>query len=72
MTSLNEILDIYPIAVDNPDDIEEMRNKMMLFLTNEELRNKAVGAGIKRAKDFSWEKTAKETLEIIKNETNKK
>ena len=72
MTSLNEILDIYPMAVDSPDDIEEIRNKMMLFLTNEELRNKAVGAGIKRAKDFSWEKTAKETLEIIKNETNKK
>jgi glycosyltransferase involved in cell wall biosynthesis len=72
MTSLNEILDIYPMAVDSPDDIEEMRNKMMLFLTNEELRNKAIGAGIKRAEDFSWEKTAKETLEIIKNETNKK
>ena len=45
---------------------------MTLFLTNEELRNKVIGAGIKRAKDFSWEKTAKETLEIIKNETDKK
>lgn len=72
MTSLNEILDDYPITIDNPDDIEEIKNKIMLFLINEELRNKAINAGIKRVKDFSWQKTAKETLEIIKNEINKK
>lgn len=68
MTSLNEIIGDYPIAVDNPNDINEIKEKMEQMLFNEHLRKTAIEKGLFQAQKFSWQKTAEQTLKIIENE----
>lgn len=68
MTSLGEVIGDYPIAVDNPSDINEISAKMKKLLFDENLRKTAIKKGLAQAKKFSWQKTAEQTLEIIKNE----
>lgn len=50
----------------NPYNINNIAKAIAEILTDENLRNKLVEKGLERAKKFSWEKTAKEYLEIIK------
>ncbi|MEF3691793.1 MAG: glycosyltransferase family 1 protein [Candidatus Moraniibacteriota bacterium] len=50
----------------NPIDIEEMSEAMVNFSQDSGLRSELRERGLKRAEDFSWEKTARETLEIYK------
>lgn len=50
----------------NPKKKEEISEAMELILNNEELRTKLIEKGFKRAKEFCWEKCAKETLKIYK------
>jgi len=64
-TSLAEVLGDYPIWVENPKDINEISNKMLEILTNKKLREKLIKKGFERAQKFSWQKTAKETLNFI-------
>jgi len=45
----------------SPQDIAE---KLAKVLGNNPLKKKLVAAGLKRAKDFSWEKMARETLKV--------
>lgn len=54
----------------NPLDYVELANKMEEILTDEKLRNKIVRKGLKRAKLFSWEKTARETLRVYEYVSN--
>lgn len=51
----------------NPHKVDEIASAMEKVLTNKSLREQMVGRGLERAKLFSWEKMAKETLAIYEN-----
>ncbi len=51
----------------NPYDIEEISIGIENILVDDQLRKELVHKGQMKAAEFSWEKTAKETLEIYKN-----
>lgn len=66
-TSLAEVLGDYPLWIENPNDVEEIKEKMIKILSNERLRNEMIEKGLAQAQKFSWQKTAEETLKIIIN-----
>ncbi|MDP2812491.1 MAG: glycosyltransferase family 1 protein [bacterium] len=49
----------------NPENINDIKDKIQELFDNQSLRESLKEKGIKRAGDFSWEKTAKETLTYI-------
>ena len=49
-----------------PTDIEELSSAMESVLLSEELRAEMREEGLKRAAEFSWEKCARETLQVYK------
>ncbi|MBI4653257.1 glycosyltransferase family 4 protein [Candidatus Kuenenbacteria bacterium] len=51
----------------NPHKKQEINEALELILNNVNLRTKLIEKGFKRAKEFSWEKCAKETLKVYKN-----
>jgi len=51
----------------NPHDTEGIGKAMAELAGNEELRTRLSASGRKQAKKFSWEKCARETLEVYKN-----
>lgn len=65
MTSLKEVMGDYPISVNNPDNINEIKEKMEKLLFDQKLKEKAIEKGLKQVKKFSWQKTAKQTLHFI-------
>jgi len=48
----------------NPDDIENMTSQIDRVLRSEKLRQEKIKMGSIRVKQFSWEKLAKQTLEV--------
>jgi glycosyltransferase involved in cell wall biosynthesis len=70
-SSLPEVVGGAGIMVD-PYNIDELSNKMQEVLTSKNLRKELSEKGLKRAKMFSWEKCAKETLEVFEDLINKK
>jgi glycosyltransferase involved in cell wall biosynthesis len=62
-SSLPEVIGDAGIMVD-PSDIDGLVDVMRKVLSNDGLREDMVKKGLKRAKMFSWEKAAKETLEV--------
>ncbi len=50
----------------DPYNVEEIAEAMHRVLTDETLRAVLIKKGLKRAKEFSWEKTARQTLEVYK------
>lgn len=64
-TSLAEVLGDYPIWVENPEDVNEIAEKILKALSDVNLRNGMIKKGLEQAQKFSWEKTAKETLSIL-------
>jgi glycosyltransferase involved in cell wall biosynthesis len=48
----------------DPYDPQDMAQKLSQILGNEKLRNKLVKKGSERAKTFSWEQMARETLKV--------
>lgn len=50
----------------DPLDINDMAEKIAQVLDDEGLRQKLVERGLSRCKEFSWEKLAKETLEVYR------
>jgi glycosyltransferase involved in cell wall biosynthesis len=52
----------------NPFDITELTQAMLKILTKENLRENLIKKGLERAKMFSWEKAAKETLRVYESE----
>ena len=64
-TSLPEVLGDAAIYF-NPNDPEEMAEKMKLVLTDKKLYNELRENGFKQIKKYSWEKMGKETIEIYK------
>lgn len=49
----------------DPNNVDDIANKMKTLLEDEEVRNKLVEKGYQQAKKFSWEKTARETLAVL-------
>lgn len=49
----------------DPHDVEAMRETMRRVLEDEALRAELVERGLERAKFFSWERCAKETLKVL-------
>lgn len=64
-TSLPEIVGDAGILV-NPKDQDQLCQSMLNVLQNTQLRDLLRHKGIKRAKQFSWQKCANETLDIYK------
>ena len=61
--ALPEVTDnILPQA--NAFDVQDIADKIHLLLTNSNIRNQNIQHGTRRAKDFTWEKTAQETLKV--------
>ena len=65
-TSIPEIIGEAGLVFD-PDDIDDMASKIKLALTNQDLRNRLIDLGLERVKQFTWEKTAKATLEVYQD-----
>jgi glycosyltransferase involved in cell wall biosynthesis len=49
----------------NPRDKEEMAASMEKIIFDEKLREELIARGFARAREFSWEKCARETLKVI-------
>jgi len=52
----------------NPHDRIDLANAMNEIVVNEDLRQQLKAKGLKRAAQFSWDKSAQETLKILNNE----
>jgi len=49
----------------NPEDINAIANAMTQYSTDKGLRQKMIQAGYQQAKQFTWDKTALDTLQIL-------
>lgn len=70
-SSLPEVVGNAGIMID-PKNIQELTDAMYNVLKNPELEKELSKKGLKRAKMFSWEKTAKETLKVYEEVCNEK
>ncbi|TSD05247.1 MAG: Group 1 glycosyl transferase [Parcubacteria group bacterium Athens0714_12] len=50
----------------SPDNSKEMKEALKRILFDEDLKQNLKNKGIKRAKEFSWDKCAKQTLQVYK------
>lgn len=51
----------------NPEDVQDIANKMKKVLQDESLRKDLIAKGKQQFKKFSWDKTAKETLAVLED-----
>ena len=51
----------------NPDDVDAMARALWQVLTDEGLRRELRIKGLERARQFSWERAARETLEVYRS-----
>ncbi|MFZ5516350.1 MAG: glycosyltransferase family 4 protein [Candidatus Zhuqueibacterota bacterium] len=63
ISSMPEIADNAAIKV-NPYDVDEIANAMLAVVRDENIRSDYVERGKARAREFSWEKAAKQTLAL--------
>jgi glycosyltransferase involved in cell wall biosynthesis len=63
VSSLPEVAGDAALLV-NPYDVEELASAIEKVLSDSELRTKLITKGLERARLFSWEKTARETLAV--------
>jgi glycosyltransferase involved in cell wall biosynthesis len=63
VASLPEVVGDAALMVD-PQDHEGLAQVMYEVLTNDELRNSLIERGLARARQFTWEKAARETLAV--------
>lgn len=47
-----------------PESVDDIKNTIEPVLTEEDLRKGLSNMGLKRSREFSWEVTARKTLEI--------
>ncbi len=64
VSSLPEVVGSAALAI-NPHDINEIAKAMELVVTSSELKTHLIKAGQEQVKQFSWEKTAKQYLELF-------
>ena len=65
-SSLSEIVGDAGLLV-NPLDHQELSRALFLIISDQELRKRYIARGISRAEKFSWETTARQTLDLYKN-----
>ena len=65
-TALPEVLGDAAL-MDFPTNVEGLAQKVFLLLNDEHLRNTMREKGLKRASLFSWEETARKTLDVYKD-----
>ena len=63
-SSLPEVAGDAAVLID-PVNIEQLANGISSVLVNQTLKEDLKAKGLRRASQFSWEKTAKETLEVF-------
>ncbi len=51
----------------NPSDIEDIKEKYGMIVLNKALREKTAKMALERAQEFSWEATARKTLDVYKD-----
>lgn len=66
VSSIPEVVGDAALMV-NPYDVDEISDAIMELLTNVEKRQDLIRKGQERIKLYSWEKTAEETLKILKS-----
>jgi glycosyltransferase involved in cell wall biosynthesis len=66
VSSLPEVVGDAGYMVD-PDNTDDMAKALYDVLTNEGLRGDMIRKGLRRAKMFSWEKTAQKTLQVYED-----
>lgn len=71
LSSLPEVVGDAAITVD-PYNINELANEINNVLSDKELQKVMINKGLKRAKEFTWEKTACETIKVYEEVLNKK
>lgn len=54
----------------DPLDVNDIKNNLELIINDEKLRKKLVKRGYEQVKKFSWEKTAKQTLDFLTKVAN--
>lgn len=64
-TSLPEVTGEAAMTV-NPTDFDAVAEALVMLLSDTDLRNELRHKGLERAKLFSWEKTALQTIQILK------
>lgn len=69
-SSMVEIADDAALLFD-PNNIEDLAQQMILIYKDEKLKKQLIEKGIKRAKDFSWNKTANKLWECIESVATK-
>jgi len=65
LTSLPEVAADAAILI-NPYVVDEITQAMETIAEDEALRQELIQSGVQRVKQFSWEKTAKETLKVYR------
>ncbi len=65
VTALGELFSDSAIAVD-PKDTDAIAEGVYNLLTNDKLRQDLIKKGYNKANEFTWERTAKKTLEVYK------
>jgi glycosyltransferase involved in cell wall biosynthesis len=65
-TSLPEVAGDASLLI-NPHDQEEIRDALISVLHNTQLRETLREKGLKRAKTFSWDKTAAQVWDTLQN-----
>ncbi len=50
----------------NPNNVDEMAAAISTLLFDEELRQRQIQRGLRQAKEFSWQKTARATLGVLR------
>jgi len=68
-SSLPEVIGEAGIMID-PNNIEDLKDAMIRMTQDHSLKNEMREKGIKRAKLFSWDKCARETLEVYRKAVN--
>ncbi len=69
--AMAEIAEDAALLVD-PYDVDEIAEAMYRVLTDENLRKDLIKKGLERASQFSWERTARETLAVYKKACKKR
>lgn len=64
-TALNEVLNDAALRID-PFDSEDIKENISLILEDNEIKQKKISMGLQQAKKYSWDKTAKMTLDFYK------
>lgn len=49
----------------DPEDVDDIAEKITTLVSNKSLREELIAKGHKQVKKFSWEKAAKETLDVL-------